>query len=65
MNPQLPSSGRVSARPVDWKGTERFAVRRWIGTGSMGSVYEVFDRDRGQLIALKKLRYFSPAALLL
>ncbi len=65
MNPQLPSSGRLPAKPVDWKGTDRFAVRRWIGTGAMGSVFEVFDRDRGQLVALKRLRYFSPAALLL
>ena len=28
-------------------------------------MYEVFDRERRQLVALKRLRYFSPAALFL
>ncbi len=62
---QLQNSRPPLPRAVDWKGTERFDVRRWIGTGSMGAVYEVFDRDRGQAVALKRLRYFSPAALFL
>jgi serine/threonine protein kinase len=31
----------------------------------MGTVYEAFDRERGQPVALKKLRHFSPAAFYL
>jgi hypothetical protein len=63
--PIFPSSGALPAKALDWKGTDRFEVRRWIGTGSMGTVYEAFDRERGRPVALKRLRYFSPAALLL
>ena len=52
-------------RLADWKGTDRYQVRRCIGAGNMGTVYEAFDRERGQSVALKKLRHFSPAALYL
>ncbi len=45
-------------RLADWKGTERYQVRRCIGAGTMGTVYEAFDRERGQSVALKKLRHF-------
>ncbi|MBZ0232993.1 MAG: protein kinase, partial [Deltaproteobacteria bacterium] len=34
----------------------RFEVRRELGAGGMGVVYEAFDRDLGELIALKTLR---------
>jgi eukaryotic-like serine/threonine-protein kinase len=40
----------------DFAGTARYAVRRRIGAGGMGVVYEVEDRDRGQVVALKSLR---------
>jgi tetratricopeptide (TPR) repeat protein len=63
--PDASSSRAHLAKPIDWRGTERYGVRRWIGTGSMGAVYEVFDRERRQPVALKRLRYFSPAALFL
>jgi hypothetical protein len=33
----------------------RFEVRRRIGAGGMGEVFEAFDRDRGDLIAIKTL----------
>jgi hypothetical protein len=33
----------------------RFEVRRRIGAGGMGEVFEAFDRDRGGLIAIKTL----------
>ena len=39
-----------------FEGTARYVVRRRLGAGGMGIVYEADDRDRGQLIALKTLR---------
>ncbi len=47
----------------DWLGTERYEVRRRIGTGGMGVVYEALDRERGLLVAIKTLLRFSPSAL--
>ena len=40
----------------DFLGTDRYGVRRRIGAGGMGIVYEVDDRRRGRRVALKKLR---------
>jgi eukaryotic-like serine/threonine-protein kinase len=48
---------------VEWKGTARYEIVRRIGAGGMGAVYEAFDRDRQQRVALKTLLRFSPAAL--
>src|ERR1019366_4823198 len=56
-----PDANGVS--PPAWQGTARYEVRRRIGAGGMGAVYEAFDRDRGQLVAVKTLLRFTPAAL--
>src|SRR5258708_39828180 len=48
---------------VEWKGNDRYRVLRRIGEGGMGVVYEAFDRERGQPVAVKSLLHFSPAAL--
>ncbi len=37
-------------------GTPRYAIRRRIGAGGMGIVYEVEDRERGHIVALKTLQ---------
>jgi tRNA A-37 threonylcarbamoyl transferase component Bud32 len=55
---------------VEWSssegfaGTERFAVRRCIGSGGMGAVYEAVDRDHDTRVALKVLTALSADALL-
>ncbi len=38
-----------------FRGTERFEVRRRLGAGGMGMVYEVHDRARNEVVALKTL----------
>jgi serine/threonine protein kinase/tetratricopeptide (TPR) repeat protein len=48
----------------DFAGTERFEVRRRLGAGGMGVVYEAYDRERNTVVALKTLRSFKPDALL-
>src|ERR1051326_2376899 len=48
--------------PGDTVGN-RYYVRRRIGSGSFGIVYEVFDRFRNKVLALKALRQATPDAL--
>jgi serine/threonine protein kinase len=58
--------GRLAAKnPAEWVGTDRYEVVGCLGQGGMGVVYEVFDRERRQLVALKKLLRYDPAALYL
>jgi hypothetical protein len=49
-------------RIAEWPGTSRYRVRRCIGSGAVGAVYEAFDEERGALVAVKRLRDFSPVA---
>jgi serine/threonine protein kinase len=57
------SPAQAAALPT-WKGNARFEVVSRIGQGGMGVVYEALDRERGQIVALKTLASFTPAALL-
>src|SRR5262245_35384276 len=41
----------------------RFELRRQLGQGGMGLVYEAYDRDTQAIVALKTLRELSPDAL--
>ncbi|MCB1058080.1 MAG: serine/threonine protein kinase, partial [Acidobacteria bacterium] len=47
----------------EFEGTERFRVQRKLGSGTTGAVYEVYDRQRQSIVALKVLRQVDPAAL--
>ena len=48
----------------DFIGSSRFEVRRRIGSGAFGAVYEAFDGQRNTTIAIKALRADSSDALL-
>ena len=51
-------------RPAaEFTGTPRFEVRRRLGQGGFGIVYEVLDRERGAPVALKLLHAANPTAL--
>jgi eukaryotic-like serine/threonine-protein kinase len=41
----------------------RFTLVRRLGTGGMGVVYEAYDQERGELVALKTMRRVNPTAL--
>lgn len=42
---------------------ERFDIRRRVGSGSFGVVYEAFDRHRGRVVALKILERAAPSSI--
>jgi serine/threonine protein kinase len=44
-------------------GTGRFTVQRQLGAGGFGVVYQVHDRVRQAVVALKHLRQMDPAAI--
>src|SRR6516164_8385216 len=44
----------------EFTGTPRFELRRKLGAGGMGAVYEVWDRERRQRVALKTLTRLGP-----
>ena len=49
---------------TEFPGTDRFHIRRRLGAGSFGVVYEVLDREHDAVIALKALRRVDDAGAL-
>ncbi|HJZ88292.1 MAG TPA: AAA family ATPase [Polyangia bacterium] len=56
-------SGLRDHRFGDFRGTDRFVVQRRLGAGAMGVVYQAFDRERSETIALKTIRNVDAAAI--
>ncbi|HEX8952544.1 MAG TPA: protein kinase, partial [Polyangia bacterium] len=52
----------VSAQGLAGRG--RFTLRRELGRGAMGVIYEAFDADWSVPVAVKTLRAMAPEALL-
>jgi len=52
-----------SADYGEFRGTRRFAVQRRLGSGGFGDVFQVLDRERNSVVALKTLRRMDPDAL--
>src|SRR5262245_46960393 len=48
---------------TEFSGTDRFELVRRLGAGGMGIVYEVFDRERGEHVALKTLGRVDPGGI--
>jgi eukaryotic-like serine/threonine-protein kinase len=44
-------------------GADRFEIRQKLGEGTFGVVYEVLDRHRGEVVALKTLRTQEPEGI--
>ncbi len=54
----------VRAPEPEFAGTARFEIRKLLGAGGMGAVYQAFDRERRVEVALKTLLALTPEGLL-
>lgn len=53
----------MNVTETDFAGTSRFEIRRRLGAGGFGVVYEVFDRERNAPVALKTLHQGDAEAI--
>ena len=53
----FPEQQRTEQPSDDFLGTDRFKIRRRLGSGGMGVVYEAHDRETDKLVALKALTH--------
>lgn len=54
---------KQASEAIDFRAPERFEIRRRIGAGGMGVVYEAYDRARKEFVALKTMRHVDPGAI--
>ncbi len=52
-----------SRRTGEFRGTDRFAVRRRVGSGGMGVVYEAYDLEHDMRVAIKTILNADATAL--
>ncbi|HEX2571108.1 MAG TPA: serine/threonine-protein kinase, partial [Polyangia bacterium] len=57
------SSEKPAPEGTEFTGNERFELRRRLGAGGFGVVYEAWDRQRNLRVALKTLARIDPVAL--
>ena len=46
-----------------FRGTKRFEIRKKLGSGGMGIVFEAYDSERNETVALKTLHWVDAAAV--
>ena len=61
--PDLAGTSTAAAKPESFRGTERLEVRRKLGSGGFGVVYEAYDREHNAFLALKVLNRMGADAL--
>jgi tRNA A-37 threonylcarbamoyl transferase component Bud32 len=52
-------AGSAQGWELELPENDRFTIRRRLGAGGMGVVYEAFDRERDTLVAIKTLRHLD------